>query len=88
MLLVSYGTLLIIVGFGYYTNGIMNIIAKLEAEKDLIGLETEYLNILRKNNPFSFSVYDKYRVFIVYSKNRRRKKIIDIMREFLPDQLF
>jgi len=88
MLLVSYGTLLIIVGFGYYTNGIMNIIAMLEAEKDLIGLETEYLNILRKNNPFSFSVYDKYRVFIVYSKNRRRKKIIDIMREFLPDQLF
>jgi len=88
MLLVSYGTLLIIVGFGYYTNGIMNIIAKLEAEKDLIGLETEYLNILRKNNPFSFSVYDKYRVFIVYSKNRRRKKVIDIMREFLPDQLF
>jgi len=88
MLLVSYGTLLIIVGFGYYTNGIMNIIAKLEAEKDLIGLETEYLNILRKNNPFSFSVYDKYRVFIVYSKNRRRIKIIDIMREFLPDQLF
>jgi len=88
MLLVSYGTLLIIVGFGYYTNGIMNIIAMLEAEKDLIGLETEYLNILRKNNPFSFSVYDKYRVFIVYSKNRRRKKVIDIMREFLPDQLF
>ena len=36
MLVVSYGTLLIIIGFGYYTNGIMNIVGKLDAQIDKI----------------------------------------------------
>lgn len=88
MVVVSYGTLLIIIGFGYYTNGIMNIIAKLDENGDKIADETSVFNTFHSVQSFSYQIYEKYRSHIVYSSYRRRRDVIKRMREHLPDDKF
>ena len=48
MLLVSEATMLIIIGIGYYTNGIISLIAKYNERDDEINTNAYIINNLKK----------------------------------------